>query len=280
MKKLCVAVIAVLLCAMPRAQTPPDAFSPQMIKAFADYLFADGFFDEAESEYKRYLFSVPQPDVSAIMPLAALYNARSDKDGIVWLRKSFYGALTPPMQEKLTLIHGRIVFSERSADEFVSLYSAVRPELPRFSLDAQQLLALSDALLSQNIQTAAAISQAAARTQALFGPVSAECGAYKPKNAKGAVLLSGLVPGLGKWYGGTFSGFATDFIAVSACAAATIYTGIQSDWHDWRPYLFGAIGAALYVIDLYGSYKNVLRYNAAAYRRICEATDSLYEMLD
>ncbi|MBR1615078.1 MAG: hypothetical protein IJ673_06295 [Treponema sp.] len=46
---------------------------------------------------------------------------------------------------------------------------------------------------------------------------------------------------------------------------------------NWRTYAFASLGILLFSVDLYGSYKNVTRYNNAMKRRIYDEVSNLYD---
>lgn len=279
--------------AMLFSQTqPPAPFAPQTVKAFADALFADGFFSEAESEYKRYLFSEDgakkEADVHAVLSLATIYHAQNNRDGISWLKHTFGASAPRGVQEKINLVYGKMLFLERDQSAYAAFYDTLTSDAAEqtesaeqnaWSLDFTHITALSLQLLAQDMTAATQTALVAAETNAVFNPVADLCTAYKPKSAALAVFLSCLVPGLGKWYGDTFGGFVTDFLAVGSFTAGAIYTGIDTHWKNWRPYVFGSVAATLFVVDLYGTYKNIKRYNAAQLRNIYEETDKVYGAL-
>lgn len=279
MKKHIITLLAFCASLSLFSQSRPLPFSPEAVKGFADSLYEDGFYGEAEKEYKRYIYSGGLPDETVVLPLLNIYNAQDNKTGFFWLKNRFYETSALPVKEKMILCEGRLLFLERNRKDFSQFYEEGQGSFSAFNPDLQNLLSVSSFLLNQDFSGAAAISREAAVHNEMFIPLFCEAESYSAKTPALAVFLSALVPGLGKLYGGTASGFFTDFTSVGLCAAACACTGVKSEWKDWRPYVFAGMGAVLFAVDLYGSFQNIKRVNAAKVRKVYEEADRLYEKM-
>ena len=289
MKKIIVLFLlsAFVFKGFSQAGALPEPFAPQTVKAFADSLFLDGFLDEAEGEYRRSLFTggsqnglfalSEKEGEDAVLKLTSIYHTNKDKSGILWLDSNFINKVSVPLQEKIGIVEGGLLFLERDLENFSLFKEKINPLSQGFSPDFSNLLQISSLVLENQIQQAAEITKEAVLLNEVFAPLNNAFSAYKTKRPGLALFLSCLLPGIGKWYGGTFSGFVTDFLMVGSFAAGTVVTGIQSEWKDWRPYVFGSAGLILWIVDIYGSYQNAKRYNAAQYRVLCQETDKVYE---
>lgn len=268
----------------------PDAYEPVIVKQFADDLYKNGFWDEAASEYKRYLFldgtagsDSTEIDLSkedTFFLLTTIYNSQNNKDGISWLSTNFRNRMGPAVKEKLDLVSARFTFKERNLEDFLSLTTLIAPDFKDYSDEFVLLNSISISLLQMNIEEAISAVNQASQTYQIFTPFAQTGSHYKTKSPGLALFFSAILPGSGKWYASSsFIPFLTSFVTVGSFTAATIYTGIKSEWKSWRPYVYGTCALVFYITDLYGSYKSAQRWNNTKYRELCEQADLIYEQL-
>ena len=257
------------------AQTP-DPYEPEMIKAFADDLFQNGFWEEAESEYKRYLFTYDNAgtDTEVIFTLATIYHTKKNLDGALWLNNNFASAAPVEISEKLFINASGLAFLQRDKELFKNITDKARDD---YSPMVKLMIPLSVSLLDKNLPLATELLNTLSMEFKIFLPAANYAKSIKTKSPGLALTLSLFLPGSGKWYTGSFTGFATDFLTVGGFTAGAIYTGIKSEWKDWRPYVFGTCALVFYISDVYGSYKSAQRYNETQYRILCEYVDRVYE---
>ena len=259
----------------------PQPYAPLTTKLFADSLFEQGFLQEAEGEYKRFLFTNQNDNEnnlnSTLFSLCKIYKFQNNKDGIFWLRNEYYDDSSNFVKEKINLLSADFLFRERNSLDFSNLFHEINPELNLFSKDFQNLFTASDLLLNNKISQLSVFCSSIQNDNPKFSQLSMLSENYKLKSPGIALMLSSLIPGAGKWYTGSYSAFLTSFLSIGSFVAGTVYTGIESKWKSWQPYAFGICGLVLYITDLYGSYQSAKRYNAALYRQLCEETEKLYE---
>ena len=261
----------------------PSPYEPQVLKAFADSLYNDGFLSQAEGEYKRYLFSFPEtqtPDSrmqDSLLALTSIYKKQSNVSGITWLKETFYSAAETPVREKMNFVQAEFIFKERDTQRFNLFSESILPERKDFTTQFKTLVDVSELLLNNDIAGLKAFCKGAAALNPDYEKLNELCQSYKLKSPGLALLFSTVIPGSGKWYTGSFGAFVSSFLTIGTFAAGTVVTGIQTDWKSWQPYVFGACGAVLYIAELYGSYQSAKRYNDALYRVLCEETEKLYE---
>ncbi|MCR4734581.1 MAG: hypothetical protein K5829_06230 [Treponema sp.] len=261
----------------------PDPYSSKAVKAFADSLFSDGFFEEAEAEYKRFIFLNKDSAFDflqdSIFSLTAIYNQENNKAGSEWLYNNFYGRNEGQMDEKILKLYSRLLFLERNPDDFSNLFNLTKTKIKTFSTELQFILPFSDFLLKKDIKAAEKICIDFNNSilSDNFKNISNLCKTYKPKSPGLALFFSALLPGSGKIYTGSLQGGISSFFYVGGFAAGSIYSAINFGWKDWRPYTFGTAALCFYAAELYGAYKSAKRYNQALYLEICKETDSLYE---
>ena len=271
-----------------------DAFSKEAVKGFADELYLQGFFDEAASEYRRFLFIsndfTPQntENIEAISSLCSIYRLQNNKTGSQWLFNNFFKITSLPLQEQLVKLYSQLTFKERNSQDFSTLFTTAKPFIKDFSQELQFLLPFSTKILSQDINGAQKICrefsdniEKSSLTKEIMNEnltkLINQCNSYKTKSPGLALFLSSIFPGAGRWYTGSLRGGFSSFIYVGSFTAGTVYSAIKFGWQDWRPYTFGTVAVCFYAAELYGAYKSAQRYNQYLYNAICEQTDAVYE---
>lgn len=262
----------------------PSPYEPDVLKAFADSLYSQGFLSQAEGEYKRLLFALPEEEVlqnqnaqTSLLALSNIYKKQNNLGGIVWLKENFYSQAQLPVKEKINFVQAEFLFKERNAGNFCNFSDSLLAERKDFSPDFKNLVDVSELLLKNDIGGLRAFTTGLAALNPDYQELNNLCKSYKLKSPGLALFLSSLLPGSGRWYTGSFGAFTSSFLTIGTFAAGTIYTGIKSEWKSWQPYVFGTCGLVLYIVELYGSYQSAKRYNNALYRVLCEETEKLYE---
>lgn len=264
-------------------ENPPAAYSAQAVKAFADSLFSNGFFDEAENEYRRFLFINQDKnctlEAEALVSLSQIFFLEKNKTGAQKLFEKYSEGQNTETGEKLTLNYARLIFAERSSDEFAEFFQKNITLSKEFSEQTKFLLSFSNLILQKKIPDAVNLCTEFSQTilNESFKSAMNVCLSYKTKNPGLALFLSAILPGAGKCYTGSFRGGLSSFIYVGGFTTGAVYSALKFGWQDWRPYTFGTAAVFLYAAELYGAYKSAQRYNQNAYFNICRKTDELYE---
>lgn len=284
MKKLILTVTFIFAIFSIQAQNKtdrlwqPSPYDAEVLKAFADSLYNQGFLTQAEGEYKRFLFSSDDcQNQEVLLALTNIYKKQKNADGITWLRDNFYDKAQPPVKEKMNFVQAEFIFNKQDTQGFKFFSDSIVPDRKDFSPDFKNLVDISELILKNDIGGLKAFCPAAAKVNSDFENLNLLCQSYKSKSPGLALFLSSLIPGSGKWYTGSFGAFASSFLTISSFATGTVVTGIQSQWKSWQPYVFGSCGVILYIAELYGSYQSAKRYNASLFRLLCEETEKLYE---
>ena len=286
MKKFFIIISFLLSTSLFYAQSmaaAPSPYEPDILKAFADSLYNEGFLTQAEGEYKRFLFALPNQDFTntaaqdSLLTLTNIYKKQSSVSGITWLKDNFYSVAQIPVKEKMNFVQAEFIFKERDTQSFNLFSTAILSERKDFSPEFKTLIDVSELLLNNDIDGLGAFCKGAAALNPNYEKLNELCQSYKLKSPGLALFFSTVIPGSGKWYTGSFGAFVSSFLTIGSFAAGTVITGIQTEWKSWQPYVFGACGAVLYIAELYGAYQSAKRYNAALYRVLCEETEKLYE---
>lgn len=285
MKKIFNIILTFALLHIPFFAQQTSPYDSEVVFNFAQSLYEDGFWDEAESEFKKSLFlsdAINQNEYSfiqeqSIFTLTTIYNQNDDKTGIQWLEKNFSENLSLDIKEKVDFTNARLIFKERNQEEYFSFIDSISTDLEEYAPSFQLLTIISKDLFLYNISDAGIKANEALHEYAQFEKFAKACTSYSQKNVALATTLSIFIPGAGKWYTGNFSSFLSSFLSITSFIGGTLYTGIESNWKDWRPYVFGTCALGLYITDIYGSYKAAKRYNEAQYRNLCQSLDLVYE---
>ncbi len=274
-------------------KTVPSPYQTDVLKAFADSLYNDGFLSQAESEYKRLLFSIPQTDFEdpakmeealqnstmqdSLLALTNIYKKQENVTGIEWLNENFYYTSNIFVKEKISFVRAEFIFKSRDSQNFSLFTAAIENDRQTFSPDFSNLVESSTLILNNDIKGLRNLCSNIVLENSDYEKLYELSQSYKLKKAGLALFFSAVIPGSGKWYTGSFGAFLTSFVSIGSFVAGTVLTGIQTEWKSWQPYVFGTVGAVLYIADLYGAYQSAKRYNAALYRTLCEEAENIYE---
>ena len=265
------------------ASAVPSAYEPEVLKAFADSLYNDGFLTQAEGEYKRYLFSLSEEAAAdnntqnSLLALTNIYKQQQNVSGIKWLDDNFYSVAQTPVKEKINFVKAEFIFKERNTQSFDVFATSILSERKDFSTTFNNLIDVSSLVLSKDIDGLKNFCPGVASINPDYEKLNELSQSYKLKSPGLALFFSTVLPGSGKWYTGSLGAFFSSFMTIGSFAAGTVITGIQTEWKSWQPYVFGTCGAVIYIAELYGAYQSAKRYNAALYRVLCEETEKLYE---
>ncbi len=260
-------------------------FCQEEVKAFADSLFMSGFFSEAAGEYKRFLFASKkdfgETEESAVLSLSKIFDSTKDKDGVFWLNKKFEDKVGDGLKVRLNLLNAQYLFRDSKKEE-LDLFSKEHLTFTPKLLQDLPLYEISLSVLDKNFSNAFSLASAAYEKRSDIeglNTLATLCKNVKRKSPGIALTLSAFIPGLGKWYGGSFfSGFGS-FVSFASLTAGCVYAGYNYGIENWRPWVLGGAALVTYIVELYGSYKNAERYNDFQYNQIYSETENLYESL-
>ncbi|MDO5442409.1 MAG: hypothetical protein Q4G10_01935 [Bacteroidia bacterium] len=81
------------------------------------------------------------------------------------------------------------------------------------------------------------------------------------KSPLAAAALSAVIPGSGKIYAGELGEGIASLVVIGSMAAITAENWVKNGPANWKTLLFGTIGAAFYIGNIYGSYVSVSIHN-------------------
>jgi len=252
------------------AQNHP--FSPENIKRFADYLYAQGDYLRAAGEYQRYLLlarssEVVKADITYRIGIC-FRQAKNDERAILYFQEILDKY---EESEKFEPASIQIAFSlfllgkNQESLEFIKQNMGnIRTESSHSRFE--QLAALNH-LFQKNWKDARSELQSLSN----YGqkdPVTLQLSTFinegqrlPHKSPFLAGLLSAVVPGSGKIYGHRSLDGIVSFLTVTATTWQA-YRGFQEDGtKSVRGWIFGTMGAFFYLGNIYGSVVAVNLYN-------------------
>lgn len=270
MKKTLIIAALLSLTISIYSQSSKDPYSSQKVKAFADDLYANGFYEEAAGEYRRYLFQTENKDFSAFTNLTNIYRENKDSKGFDWLNTIIKPVFIDADLKQFDFYYAENIFLRKDKDLFKRhISTAAKDENTQIIFDTSLFI------LNNDIPTA---KESFKNYEGFYSKeVKQAISEYSPKSPLLALSLSTIIPGSGKWYGGSFwSGF-NSFITIGFEAYGTYWCYDKYGIDNWRTISLGAITVISYITELYGSYQNALRVNEAQYRKISEEMEKLYK---
>ncbi len=277
-------IIFIALCQSPLfSQEVSNTQTCKQLKGFADQLFTQGFLDEAAGEYRRYIFACQEINIDALHSLLEIYRVKNDANGILWLGASFGAAL--PVDDfwlNLRALQAKTLFKKEDRGSLAALIEEIQTmaalQYPCFA----QLLPASALILNSDIAGAAMLLNQCSDTESgqtvpAFEDLALACANYREKSPALAVLLSGLLPGAGRWYTGSFKGGLSSLIGIASLGGSLWYTSQTYGWENWRPWVFSGLCLFTYTVELYGAGRSARRSNEAAYRNITSLVEKAYD---
>ena len=114
-------------------QSVPSPYEPDILFSFANSLYDEGFLNQAEGEYKRFLFALPPDSLNSnlkvqtsLTALTNIYKKQNSVNGIEWLKKNFYSNAQTPVKEKINFVQADFIFKERNAGMVRQAFSSSR----------------------------------------------------------------------------------------------------------------------------------------------------------
>lgn len=249
MKKI--SLLLLLFLSSSQSQILNELHSPENIRKFADYLFAEKDYLRSVFEYERLTGYEFNDTIQFKIALAYQYMEKNDL------------AL-----EKFSDIKSKSVFYEESEREYYKtlLQSGSYEDLQSSLInkdekDFQRLLYLSYLFTSNGLPDKQVFSEPFPldeQEKILYFYNQKKESPYKSSLLSG--LISALIPGSGKIYLGEIGDGIAAFLASSLFAFLS-YDNFSND-HNFRGWLFAGIGFFFYAGNIYGSVAAAQIYNA------------------
>lgn len=253
------------------AGTPPDYYSPENVRKFADFLYEQGDYLRAVGEYQRYLFYEPQESEAINYRIAICYRFSGKTDQAI---QSFETLLrTYPDSEYISRIYYQIGATYFVMDHFDQATRFLHEALPRITdtrqhAEAEQLIGLSYlkqkrwSEASEVFKTLQASDMMSIREKAVVYHDYAEQGKHlSTRSPFLAGTLSTIVPGAGRLYTGRLGDALTSLFTVGFTGWQA-YDGFRRDGiSSVKGWTLGTLCGIFYVGNIYGSVISARVYN-------------------
>lgn len=257
--------IPVVVAAQP--SSTPVYFAPANILKFADHLFAEGEFAAAVAEYKRFLYTevgVSPERARAFFQVGLSLRMLDSPDAAV---EAFKAAAAEGMTRAFVReCRVQIAYTYLASGRWHDADVALKEALPDSTTPTDTTLDnLRGARLLLTTQWRAA-SEHFARQRTLGQPdassieldrIAADGLDLRPRSPMLGGVLSAIVPGAGRIYAGRTADGLLSMVAVTLTGWQA-YRGFRRDGSESiRGWIFGSIGAFMYVGNVYGSVVSV-----------------------
>ncbi len=270
-KFLLVILFTTTLLSSVVAEEPIDYYAPENVRKFADFLYEQGDYLRAASEYQRYLFYQPQESEEMRYKIALCYRFAGQSEQAI---QNFQMLLRAHSEGRFTSrAYYQIGATYFLQDQYVQSVQFLREALPhvtdvRQHAEAEQLIGLSY-LMQKQWSEAGEVFKTLQESE--VASVSQKAAVYHSYAKNGADLptrspflagtLSTIVPGAGRLYTGRFSAAFTSLFIVGL-AGWQAYDGFQRDGlASAKGWTLGTLCGIFYVGNIYGSVLSARVYN-------------------
>lgn len=272
-RQRCVFILlfSVVFLSVADAEAPPDYYSPENIRKFADFLYEQGDYLRAVGEYQRYLFYQPQDNEEIRYKIAVCYRFGGKTEQAI---QGFETLLrTDPESRFASRAYYQIGATYFLMDRFDQSARFLHEALPhivdtRQHAEAEQLIGLSY-LMQKRWSEAGEVFKTLQRTDIVS--VREKAAVYYDYAESGETLptrspflagaLSGIVPGAGRLYTGRIGDALTSLITVGVTGWQA-YDGFRRDGiSSAKGWTLGTLCGIFYVGNIYGSVISARVYN-------------------
>lgn len=260
-----------LFLSVVSAEMPPDYYSPENIRKFADFLYEQGDYLRAVGEYQRYLFYRPQESETINYRIAVCYRFGGKSAQAIQSFETLLG--TYPESQYTSRIYYQIGATYFLMDRYDQSARFLSDTLPRITdrqqhAEAEQLIGLSY-LMQKRWSEAGEIFKGLqgsdiirVREKAAVYNIYAENGEKLPMRSPFfAGLLSTVVPGAGRLYTGRLADALNTLFTVGLTGWQA-YDGFRRDGlASVKGWTLGTLCGAFYVGNIYGSVVSARVYN-------------------
>ena len=260
-----------LFLSVVSAEIPPDYYSPENVRKFADFLYEQGDYLRAVGEYQRYLFHRPQESEEIHYRIAVCYRFGGKSaqaiQGLEALLRTY------PEGQYTSQIYYQIGSTYFLMDQYDQSARFLKGALPRIRdkrqhAEAEQLIGLSY-LRQKRWSEAGEVFRGLqgsdimrVREKAAVYSAYAEGGEKLPTRSPFlAGALSTIVPGAGRFYTGRFADALNTLFTVGFTGWQA-YDGFRREGlASAKGWTLGTLCGIFYVGNIYGSVISARVYN-------------------
>ena len=272
-------LIFVMFASVASAQV--DYYSPENVMQFADFLFEEGDYLRAASEYQRYLYYARLENTP---PEENQTTERNAREAIHYKIALCYRLGGKPMRaidtfETLLQKHPQSPFASRAyyqlgvsyflMEQFSDAVQFLQKTLPRITdarlhTEAKQLIGLAYLMQKQwreADEVFMALQAIGTDKVAMYRQYAVQGANLPNRNPFLAGILSTMLPGAGRFYTGR-TGDAIASLIIVGFTGWQAYDGFNRDGiTSVKGWTFGTIGGAFYLGNIYGSVISARVYN-------------------
>ena len=253
------------------AEEPPDYYSPEKVRKFADFLYEQGDYLRAAGEYQRYLFYQHRDGDRTHYRIALCYRLGGKSEKAIRTFETFLNAY--PDSQLANSAHFQIGVSYFLMEQFRLSVNYLDAALPRITdlqhrAVSQELIGLSYLMQKQWLEAdkifdglqeshVAGVGESAT----LYHNYAIQGTQLPSRSPFLAGILSTIVPGAGRLYTGRIGDALTSLLTVSLTGWQA-YDGFRRDGlSSVKGWALGALSGIFYVGNIYGSVNSARVYS-------------------
>ena len=253
------------------AEKPRDYYSPENVRKFANFLYEQGDYLRAASEYQRYLFYQPGESDPIYYQIGLCYRLGGKSEKAIRKFETFLH--TYPDSQLVNSAHYQIGVSYFLMEQFQQSVNYLDRAVPRiadvrYRAVSQELIGLSyllqkrwleaDKIFNGLKESGVAKVRENARQYQNYAVQGTQLPSRSPFLAG---ILSTIVPGAGRLYTGRIGDALTSLFTISLTGWQA-YDGFRRDGlSSAKGWGFGALSGIFYVGNIYGSVISARVYN-------------------
>ena len=264
-------LLSTMSLSVVNAENPHDYYSPENVRKFADFLYVQGDYLRAASEYQRYLFYQPSESDQIYYQIGLCYRLGGKSEKAIRTFETFLHTFPDSQLVNSARYQVSVVyFLMEQFQQSVNFLDAALPRIAdvRYRAVSQELIGLSYLMQKRWLKAAKIFNElqesdvAEVRENAtLYQNYAMQGSQLTSRSPFLAGFLSTIVPGVGRLYTGRIGDALTSLFTVGLTGWQA-YDGFRRDGlSSAKGWGFGALGGIFYVGNIYGSVISARVYN-------------------
>lgn len=264
-------LLSTMSLSVVNAENPHDYYSPENVRKFADFLYVQGDYLRAASEYQRYLFYQPSESDQIYYQIGLCYRLGGKSEKAIRTFETFLH--TFPDSQLVNSARYQISVVYFLMEQFQQTANYLDAALPRiadvrYRAVSQELIGLSYLMQKRWLKAGKIFNElqesdvAEVRENAtLYQNYAIQGSQLTSRSPFLAGFLSTIVPGAGRLYTGRIGDALTSLVTVSLTGWQA-FDGFRRDGiSSAKGWGFGALAGIFYVGNVYGSVISARVYN-------------------
>jgi len=251
-----------------------DLYNYDNSKKFAEYLSKSGQYELATREYERLIFMLPQSDTLKTS-LLSMYRRSGKLDEAIVRTRQLYPDLSL-MSTPSAIEYSRTLLL-KSDYKVAKDFWAVNQELPQAD---KVILSATAEILQDNYKQAnellKVIKDEDHRLASDYKNLANQAVMIKKKSPALAGIMSGLVPGTGRFYTKDWKDGLVSLFFIGTMAFQSARGFSKSGVNSTRGWIYGTVGLGFYLGNIHGSVVSAKNYNKKTHQGIKNKIDNLF----